>query len=123
MLISLINAVGSEKDQVKDIEVRNPYTQKGNVGSTFAVLDITAQATNGTFYNIEVQVKEDLHHDKRSLYYFRAADFRGKLCRPSKNSRDLTRAERYTKSTLALSRNERIRHKNLKREFGTIFQA
>ena len=70
MLMSLINAVVSEKDQVQDIEVRNPYTQKMHMGSKFAVLDIKAQATNGTFYNIEVQVTDDLHYDKRSLYYW-----------------------------------------------------
>jgi predicted transposase/invertase (TIGR01784 family) len=70
MLMSLINAVVSEKDQVQDIEVRNPYTRKETTFEKFAVLDIKAQATNGTYYNIEVQVTDDLHYDKRSLYYW-----------------------------------------------------
>ena len=70
LLMSLINAVVSEKDQVKDLEVRNPYTRKETTYEKFAVLDIKAQATNGTYYNIEVQVTDDLHYDKRSLYYW-----------------------------------------------------
>ena len=68
--MSLINAVVSEKDQVQDIEVRNPYTRKETTFEKFAVLDIKAQATNGTYYNIEVQVTDDLQYDKRSLYYW-----------------------------------------------------
>ena len=70
LLMSLINAVVSEKDQVQDLEVRNPYTRKETSYEKFAVLDIKAQATNGTYYNIEVQVTDDLHYDKRSLYYW-----------------------------------------------------
>jgi predicted transposase/invertase (TIGR01784 family) len=70
MLMSLINAVVSEKDQVQDIEIRNPYTAKMKADGKFSVLDIKAQATNGTYYNIEVQVTDDLNYDKRTLYYW-----------------------------------------------------
>jgi len=70
MLMSLINAVVSDIDQVQDLEVRNPYTRKDTSFEKFAVLDIKAQATNGTYYNIEVQVTDELHYDKRSLYYW-----------------------------------------------------
>ena len=70
MLMSLINAVVSAIDQVQDLEVRNPYTRKDTSFEKFAVLDIKAQATNGTYYNIEVQVTDELHYDKRSLYYW-----------------------------------------------------
>ena len=68
--MSLINAVVSDIDQVQDLEVRNPYTRKDTSFEKFAVLDIKAQATNGTYYNIEVQVTDELHYDKRSLYYW-----------------------------------------------------
>jgi predicted transposase/invertase (TIGR01784 family) len=70
LLVSLINAVVGDADQVRDIEVRNPYTKKATSYKKFAILDIKAQAMNGTYYNIEVQVTDDLHYDKRSLYYW-----------------------------------------------------
>ncbi len=70
LLIALINAVVSEKDQVSDIEIRNPYTQKQYKTDKYVILDIKAQATDGTWFNIEVQVSDFPYYDKRTLYYW-----------------------------------------------------
>ena len=70
LLMGLINAVVSKEDEVKDIIIKNPYTSKKGKADKFAVLDIKAQSVSGTWYNIEVQVAEDLAYDKRALYYW-----------------------------------------------------
>jgi predicted transposase/invertase (TIGR01784 family) len=70
LLISLINAIVSEKDQVADIELKNPYNLAAYRAGKMSVLDIKALDTSGRWYNIEMQVNEDLNFDKRALYYW-----------------------------------------------------
>jgi predicted transposase/invertase (TIGR01784 family) len=70
LLISLINAIVSEKDQVTDIELKNPYNLASYRAGKMSVLDIKALDTSGRWYNIEMQVNEDLQFDKRALYYW-----------------------------------------------------
>ena len=70
LLMGLINAIVSKEDQVQDIVVKNPYTSKKVKSHKFGVLDIKAQNVTGTWYNIEVQVAEDLAYDRRALYYW-----------------------------------------------------
>jgi predicted transposase/invertase (TIGR01784 family) len=68
LLIGLINAIVSEKDQVADIELKNPYNLAAYQAGKMSV--IKALDTTGRWYNIEMQVNEDLHFDKRALYYW-----------------------------------------------------
>ena len=70
LLMGLINAVVSDRDQVQAITIKNPYNPQSRSRDKLTVLDIKAQSVKGTWFNIEVQVSDDLHYDKRSLYYW-----------------------------------------------------
>ena len=52
ILMGLINAIVSEKDQVTAIEVRNPFNLKSRVKDKLSILDIKAQSVEGTWYTI-----------------------------------------------------------------------
>lgn len=69
LLIDLINSVVSQKDQVSDIDIQNPYSLKRRSGDKLTILDIKAKSVEGVWFNVEVQVADDLHYDKRTLYY------------------------------------------------------
>jgi predicted transposase/invertase (TIGR01784 family) len=60
LLISLINAIVSEADQVADIELKNPYNLADYRAGKMSVLDIKAQSVKGRWYNVEMQISEDL---------------------------------------------------------------
>ena len=62
ILISFINAVVSEDDQVKDVRL----IQSDNL----SILDIKATDQQGRQYNIEMQVTDQMHYDQRALYYW-----------------------------------------------------
>jgi predicted transposase/invertase (TIGR01784 family) len=70
LLIGLINAIVSEQDQVADIELKNPYNLAAYQAGKMSILDIKALDTTGRWYNIEMQINEDLYFDKRALYYW-----------------------------------------------------
>ncbi len=70
LLIGLINAIVSEKDQVADIKLKNPYNLAAYRAGKMSILDIKALDTTGRWYNIEMQINEDLYFDKRALYYW-----------------------------------------------------
>ena len=70
LLISLINAIVSEPDQVADLYLKNPYNLAEYRQGKMSVLDIKAQNVKGQWYNIEMQITEDCHFDKRALYYW-----------------------------------------------------
>ncbi len=70
LLISLINSIVSKKDKVKDVILKNPYNFANYNNDKMSILDIKGQATNGTWFDIEMQIGEDYNHDKRSLYYW-----------------------------------------------------
>ncbi len=70
LLISLINAIVSEEDQVADIELKNPYNLADYQAGKMSVLDIKAKDKKGRWYNIEMQISEDLNFDKRAIYYW-----------------------------------------------------
>jgi len=70
LLISLINAIVSEEDQVEDVELKNPYNLADYQAGKMSVLDIKAMDTKGRWYNIEMQISEDLNFDKRAIYYW-----------------------------------------------------
>lgn len=70
LLISLVNSIVSEEDQVEDLELRNPYNLADYQAGKLSVLDIKAQDKKGRWYNIEMQISEDLNFDKRAIYYW-----------------------------------------------------
>ena len=70
LLISLINAIVSEQDQVTDLYLKNPYNLAEYRKGKLSILDIKAQNTSGHWYNVEMQISEDFHFDKRAIYYW-----------------------------------------------------
>jgi len=70
ILIAFINSVVSEEDQVKSVELKNPYNIKKFSGDKASILDIKATDETGRQYNIEMQISDQSHYDKRVLYYW-----------------------------------------------------
>ncbi len=70
LLISLINSIVSEKDQVKDLTLKNPYNFEDYKDGKLSILDIKAQGTNDVWFNVEMQIGTDFSFDKRSMYYW-----------------------------------------------------
>ena len=70
LLISLINSVMAEEDQVVEIKLLNPYNIKDFKTDKLSVLDIKAKSIDGRRFNIEMQVADEADYDKRALYYW-----------------------------------------------------
>lgn len=70
LLISLINSIISEKDQVKDVQILNPYNIQNLKSDKLSILDIKAECCNGKRINIEMQITDSADYDKRALYYW-----------------------------------------------------
>ncbi|WP_194848285.1 Rpn family recombination-promoting nuclease/putative transposase [Candidatus Neptunochlamydia vexilliferae] len=70
LLISLINSIVGEEDQVVDITLLNPYNQKNFKSDKLSVLDIKAKGSTGKRFNIEIQITDEGDYDKRALYYW-----------------------------------------------------
>jgi predicted transposase/invertase (TIGR01784 family) len=70
LLISLINSIVSEEDQVADVTLLNPYNPKNFKSDKLSILDIKAKGIDGKRFNIEIQIRDDADYDKRALYYW-----------------------------------------------------
>lgn len=70
LLISLINAVVDEKDEVADVILLNPYNMKNYPGDKLSILDIKAKGVDGKLFNVEIQITDQADYDKRALYYW-----------------------------------------------------
>src|SRR5262245_41869169 len=70
LLISLINSIVSEEDQVSEVTLLNPYNPKNFRSDKLSVLDIKAKGKNGKLFNIEIQVSDEGDYDKRALFYW-----------------------------------------------------
>ncbi|WP_194848348.1 Rpn family recombination-promoting nuclease/putative transposase [Candidatus Neptunochlamydia vexilliferae] len=70
LLISLINSIVGEGDQVVDVTLLNPYNQKNFKKDKLSILDIKAKGSNGKRFNIEIQIADEADYDKRALYYW-----------------------------------------------------
>lgn len=70
LLMSLINAIVSEEDQVSDITVLNPYNFQNFCHEKLSILDIKATDKQGKRFNIEIQMADEADYDKRALYYW-----------------------------------------------------
>ena len=61
--MSLINAIVDKSDQVKEIELLNPYENDvDKKEAKISILDIKAKGKDGTYYNIEVQVANEIFY-------------------------------------------------------------
>jgi len=70
LLISLINSIVSEEDQVSEITLLNPYNAKNFKKDKLSILDIKALGINGKRFNIEIQISDEADYHKRALYYW-----------------------------------------------------
>ena len=70
LLISLINSIVGEEDQVSDVTLLNPYNAKNFTRDKLSILDIKAQGLDGKLFNIEIQISDEADYDKRALYYW-----------------------------------------------------
>ena len=70
LLISLINSIVSEEDQVVDLTLLNPYNNKNFAKDKLSILDVKAKGVDGKLFNIEIQITDDADYDKRALYYW-----------------------------------------------------
>jgi predicted transposase/invertase (TIGR01784 family) len=69
-LISFINAVVSQRDQVRDVVLVNPFNQKDHDRDRSSILDIKATDQNGRQYNVEMQITDQVYYNQRALYYW-----------------------------------------------------
>lgn len=70
LLISLINSIVSEEDQVYEITLLNPYNAKNFKKDKLSILDIKAEGVDGKRFNIEIQIADEADYGKRALYYW-----------------------------------------------------
>jgi predicted transposase/invertase (TIGR01784 family) len=70
LLVSLINAIVSPADQVKEVTLLNPYNSQNFPNDKLSILDIKATGENGQRFNIEIQITDTGDYDKRALYYW-----------------------------------------------------
>ena len=70
LLISLINSIVSQEDQVSEVTLLNPYNSKNFKNDKLSILDIKAKGTDGKRFNIEIQISDEADYDKRALYYW-----------------------------------------------------
>jgi predicted transposase/invertase (TIGR01784 family) len=69
LLMSLINSIISDADQVDKIEILNPYNEKNFKNDKLSILDIKARNKKSKqLFNIEMQISNEGHYDKRALY-------------------------------------------------------
>ena len=69
-MISLLNSILSQEDQVSSIEILNPYNLQNFKDEKLSILDIKAKGQTGHYYNIEVQVADSKDYEKKALYYW-----------------------------------------------------
>ncbi len=70
LLMSLLNAIIASEDPIVALELKNPYNLADYQAGKMSILDIKASDETGLWFNIEMQIGEDLNFDKRSIYYW-----------------------------------------------------
>ena len=70
LLISLINSIVSEDDQVTDVTLLNPYNLQSFRRDKLSILDVKAKGHDGKRFNIEIQISDEADYNKRALYYW-----------------------------------------------------
>lgn len=70
LLISLVNSILSQEDQVESLTIVNPYNMQSALTDKLSELDIKAKCHNRNYLNIDMQIRGGSHYGKRSLYYW-----------------------------------------------------
>jgi predicted transposase/invertase (TIGR01784 family) len=70
LLISLINSIVSQEDQINDVTLLNPYNPQSFRNDKLSILDIKAKSLKGKLFNIEIQISDEADYDKRALFYW-----------------------------------------------------
>lgn len=70
LLISLINSIVGQEDQVAEVTLLNPYNPKSFKNDKLSILDVKAKSVDGKRFNIEIQISDEADYDKRALYYW-----------------------------------------------------
>ena len=70
LLISLINSVLPDNEQIKSIILENPYNLASYLSDKMSILDIKATDENGKIYDIEMQIGQQGYFGQRALYYW-----------------------------------------------------
>jgi predicted transposase/invertase (TIGR01784 family) len=70
LLISLINSIVGEEDQIEEITLMNPYNPQNFKQEKLSILDVKAKGACGKRFNIEIQINDEADYDKRALYYW-----------------------------------------------------
>ncbi len=58
LLISLINSIVGQEDQVSDVTLLNPYNPKNFKNDKLSILDVKAKSVDGKRFNIEIQISD-----------------------------------------------------------------
>jgi predicted transposase/invertase (TIGR01784 family) len=70
LLMALLNAIIAPENLIVNLELKNPYNLANYQAGKMSILDIKANDQTGRWFNIEMQIGEDLNFDKRSIYYW-----------------------------------------------------
>jgi hypothetical protein len=72
LLYEFINAVQRHAGlpEFTSLEIVNPIGEREYVSAKLTVIDIKARASDGTLFNVEVQVRTQAEFGERSLYYW-----------------------------------------------------
>jgi predicted transposase/invertase (TIGR01784 family) len=70
ILLSLVNAVLPDYQQITTIKIKNPYNLSDYAEGKLSILDIKAEDGQGNLYDIEMQIKGTSFYGKRTLYYW-----------------------------------------------------
>ena len=70
ILKAFINAVLPDSEQVTEIQLLNPYNQPNRADDKLSILDIKAKDKDGKYYNIEMQITDQVDYQQRALYYW-----------------------------------------------------
>lgn len=69
ILMSLLNAIVSEEDQIDDIELLNPYNERDFKNDKLSIVDIKARNKHTkVYFLIEMQLADEVEYHKRSLF-------------------------------------------------------
>lgn len=64
ILISFINSMLSENQQIKDVYLKNPYNIANYRKDKMSILDIKAVDDKGIWYDIEMQLSEQIFYER-----------------------------------------------------------
>ncbi|TAD99669.1 MAG: Rpn family recombination-promoting nuclease/putative transposase [Bacteroidetes bacterium] len=70
ILMSLINSILPDYQQIVEITLKNPYNVSDYAEGKLSILDIKAEDAHGVLYDIEMQIKGTVFYGRRTLYYW-----------------------------------------------------